>query len=73
MEVLATTIVFIRGLERHAQAGMVQRHVLVRLAACLRFEIDSQAAVQQEWMTRNVFDIAPCHRIDGVDQVLRLM
>ena len=70
---LSATVVVIGGLVRQVQVGVVERQVLVRLATCLCFKVDSQVSVHQGGMVRNVFDIAAGHGVDGVDEMLRLM
>ena len=71
--VFADPVITICGGVWQMQIRMLQRHVQIRLAGAVCFEIHSQIAVHQGWMSCDVSDIVACHRVDCVDTMLRLM
>jgi len=52
---------------------MVNGRFLIGSAALFGFEIDSQIAVDNGWVSDNVANIPAGDRIDGVDPMVRLV
>ena len=66
--------VHVRGrLACRSGAGVVNGHFLIGLAALFGFEIDSQVTVDNGRVPADVANIPAGDRIDGVDQMVRLV
>ena len=52
---------------------MVYWHIEIRLAGRLRFEIDGQITILNEWIMYDVFNIIARHGIDSIDEMIRFV
>lgn len=73
LKVSAATVIVSSGRVGQVQIGMIERHIKIRLAGSVCFEIDGQAAIRQGWMTGDVFNVVTSHGVDSVDAILRFM
>ena len=73
LKVSAATVIVRGGRVGQVQIGMIERHIKIRLAGSVCFEIDGQAAIREGWMTRGVFNVVTSHGVDSVDAILRFM
>ena len=70
---LAAAIVQLRGVARQVLVRVIERRVEKRDPGFLRLEIDGELAIHDERVAGDRAYIVPGNRVDGADQVVRLM